>query len=84
VGTCGLTDGEMRQYDKPDRAALENLLGSDELCAHFDYAGQGQHREVDVIRAIGAVFMDWKCGDPTPEERTALRSVLRKLLAAAD
>lgn len=115
----GLIEGERRQYDKPDWGPLENLLCSDELCAHFmwmtdieledgtivneykhrwtrqhlhltddgrsfNYAGQGQYREVDVILAIGAVFLDWECGDPTPEERMALRSVLRKLLPVAD
>jgi hypothetical protein len=70
----------MRQYDKPDWAALENLLGGDELCAHFNYAGQRRYREVDVILASGAVFMGWECCDPTPEEWMALR----KLLVAAD
>jgi hypothetical protein len=50
----------------------------------FNYAGQEHYREVDVILAIGAVFMDWECCDPRPEERVALRSVLRNLLSVAD
>ena len=30
-----LVSGVMRQYDTPDWTALEQLLGSDELCGHF-------------------------------------------------
>ena len=50
----------------------------------FGYAGEGQYREVDLTLAIGAVFVDWECCDPTPEERMALQSALRKTLPAAD
>jgi hypothetical protein len=50
----------------------------------FRYAGEGRYQEVDLILALGAVFMEWECCNPTPEERMALQSALRKRLPALD
>jgi hypothetical protein len=39
------------------------------------------YAEVDPHTAIKAVFADWECCKPTPEERRALRAALRRAAA---
>lgn len=45
--------GRMRQYDRPDWKPLEELLGSDDLCAHFMW----MH---DVVLDDGTVLNAYK------------------------
>lgn len=108
----------MRHHDAPDWMALEALLGSDELCAHFMWmhdvvledgtilhaykhrwtrcyfhlADDGRafyyvtghlYCELDPHTAIKAVFADWECCKPTPDERRALRAASRRTAAMA-
>jgi hypothetical protein len=119
MGLRRMIEGGRHRYDKPDWGPLEDVLGSDQLCAHFmwmmdieledgtivneykhrwtrqylhlddggrafSYVGEGRYREVDLILALGAVFLDWECCEPTLEERVALQSAVRKTLPAAD
>ena len=105
--------GRMRHHDTPDWKSLEELVGSDELCAHFmwmhdvlledgtvlhaykhrwtrcyfhladdgrafHYVADHLYHEVDPYTAIKAVFAEWECCEPTPEERRALRSALAR------
>ncbi len=111
--------GRMRQYDAPDWRSLEELLGSDDLCAHFMwmhdvvlddgtvlnaykhrwtrcylhlaedgrafyYVTKALYREVDPYMAIKAVFAEWACCKPTPEEKRALRRALRNAAMRAE
>ena len=50
-------------------------LYGDDLDAEDVYA------EVDPHTAIKAVFADWECCKPTPQERRALRAALRRAAA---
>ena len=105
--------GRMRHHDTPDWKSLEELVGSDGLCAHFmwmhdvlledgtvlhaykhrwtrcyfhladdgrafHYVTDHLYHEVDPYTAIKAVFAEWECCEPTPEERRALRSALAR------
>jgi hypothetical protein len=48
-----LVEGRMRHHDAPDWAALEALLGADELCAHFMW----MH---DVVLEDGTILHAYK------------------------
>jgi len=48
-----LIEGRMRHHDAPDWAALEALLGADELCAHFMW----MH---DVVLEDGTILHAWE------------------------
>lgn len=111
-----LIQGRMLNHDEPDWRPLEELLGADELCAHFMWmfavlledgttlhaykhrwtrcyfhlADDGRafyyvtgdlYRQLDPRTAIKAVFAEWECCKPTPEERRALRAALRRAAA---
>lgn len=47
----------------------------------FDYFGEDGYLELESYLALGQVFAHWDCCEPTAEEQTALRAVLRKALA---
>lgn len=47
----GLIDGETRQYDKPDWDPLEDVLGSDDLCAHFMWMTDIELEDGTIINA---------------------------------
>ncbi|HET6865608.1 MAG TPA: hypothetical protein VFH80_06780 [Solirubrobacteraceae bacterium] len=49
----------------------------------FYYVTGHLYRECDPHTAIKAVFADWECCEPTPEERRALRLALRRAAATA-
>lgn len=105
--------GRTRGHDDPYWKPLEELLGSDELCAHFMwmfaveledgtvlnaykhrwtrcyfhltddartfyYVTDDLYGEVEPRTAIRAVFADWDCCEPTPEEKKALRAAIRR------
>ena len=44
----------------------------------FYYVTGDLYREVAPRMAIKAVFREWECCKPTPEERNALRAALRR------
>jgi hypothetical protein len=48
----------------------------------FYYVTGALYCELDPHRAIKAVFAEWECCKPTPEERRALHSALRRAAAA--
>lgn len=50
----------------------------------FYYVTGHQYHEVDPYRAIKAVFAEWECCKPTPEERRALRGALRRAAGRAE
>ena len=45
----------------------------------FYYVTDDLYHEVDPYTAIKAVFAEWECCKPTPEERRALRSALGRV-----
>lgn len=45
----GLIEGESRQYDKPDWGPLEDLLCSDQLCAHFMWMGDLELEDGTIV-----------------------------------
>jgi hypothetical protein len=50
----------------------------------FYYVTDDLYLEVDPYTAIKAVFDQWECCKPTPEERKALRAALRRAIAQAE
>jgi hypothetical protein len=50
----------------------------------FYYVTDDLYRELDPYTALKAVFAEWECCTPTPEERKALRAALRRAARQAE
>jgi len=51
MGSDRCVKGEMRHCDTPEWAPLENLLGSDELCAHFMWMFDVELEDGEIVNA---------------------------------